>query len=247
LSDDSYIAPICPSSINWSVHFPNSNQKPTIADIGCGFGGLLIALSPHFKSECILGLEIRGRVVDIVREKIEDLREKWKLQVEGLNTQDGENGLNTLEMNEQNSNGENEKLLCNYQNISVVRTNIMKYCVNYFDKAQLSKMFILFADPHFKRSNYRRRVINHSYLSIYAYVLKVGGMLYTVTDVKDLYDWNVKHCDEHPLFQRVRNEELQNDICIDIMCNQTAEGQKVTRLNGQKYVAVYRRIQAYHT
>lgn len=33
-----------------------------------------------------------------------------------------------------------------YDNISVVRTNSMKYIPNYFGKAQLSKMFFLFPD-----------------------------------------------------------------------------------------------------
>ncbi|PHJ21332.1 trna -methyltransferase family protein, partial [Cystoisospora suis] len=46
-----------------------------------------------------------------------------------------------------------------YSNISVIRTNAMKYLVNYIRKGQLSKMFFCFPDPHFKRSNWRRRII----------------------------------------------------------------------------------------
>jgi hypothetical protein len=46
-----------------------------------------------------------------------------------------------------------------YENASVVRTNIMKFAPNYFRKGQLKKMFFLFPDPHFKKSNHRRRVI----------------------------------------------------------------------------------------
>ena len=38
-----------------------------------------------------------------------------------------------------------------YTNISVVRTNSMKYMVNCFHKGQLHKMFFLFPDPHFKK------------------------------------------------------------------------------------------------
>ena len=46
-----------------------------------------------------------------------------------------------------------------YQNVSVVRTNAMKYLPRYFGKGQLTKMFFCFPDPHFKRANHRRRII----------------------------------------------------------------------------------------
>ncbi|KAF2289419.1 hypothetical protein GH714_036053 [Hevea brasiliensis] len=73
-----------------------------------------------------------------------------------------------------------------YQNISVVRTNSMKYIPNYFGKGQLSKMFFLFPDPHFKEKNHRRRVISPHLLDEYAYVLEIGGIIYTITDVEEL-------------------------------------------------------------
>ena len=40
-------------------------------------------------------------------------------------------------------------------NVSVLRTNTMKYLVNYCRKASLEKMFFCFPDPHFKRKNWR--------------------------------------------------------------------------------------------
>lgn len=46
-----------------------------------------------------------------------------------------------------------------YGNIAVEQTNAMKYLPNYFAKGQLKKMFFLFPDPHFKKSNHRRRII----------------------------------------------------------------------------------------
>jgi tRNA (guanine-N7-)-methyltransferase len=61
-----------------------------------------------------------------------------------------------------------------YQNIACLRTNSMKYLVNYFEKGQLSKMFFLYPDPHFKRSKHKWRIINPSLLSEYAYVLREG-------------------------------------------------------------------------
>ena len=44
-------------------------------------------------------------------------------------------------------------------------------------------------------------------MSDYAYVLKQGGKIYVITDVKELYDWEVEHLDMHPLFERVSEDE----------------------------------------
>ena len=46
-------------------------------------------------------------------------------------------------------------------------------------------------DPHFKASNHRRRIINSSLLTEYAFVLAPGGLLYTITDVEELGIWMV--------------------------------------------------------
>jgi tRNA (guanine-N7-)-methyltransferase len=58
-----------------------------------------------------------------------------------------------------------------YDNIACLRTNSMKYLTNYFHKEQLTKMFFLYPDPHFKKSKHKWRIINPSLLSEYAYVL----------------------------------------------------------------------------
>jgi tRNA (guanine-N7-)-methyltransferase len=55
-----------------------------------------------------------------------------------------------------------------YENITVLRTNAMKYLPNYFEKGQLEKMFFLFPDPHFKEKNHRRRIISTALLAEYA-------------------------------------------------------------------------------
>jgi hypothetical protein len=48
-----------------------------------------------------------------------------------------------------------------------------------------------FQDPHFKASNHRRRIIQHTLLAEYAYLLAPGGRLYTITDVEALGIWMV--------------------------------------------------------
>lgn len=57
--------PTRPEDVDWTEHFPNcpGNAKaPEFADIGCGFGGLLIALSPLFPESLMLGKDhLMGR------------------------------------------------------------------------------------------------------------------------------------------------------------------------------------------
>lgn len=197
----------CPANVEWGRYFTNK-KAATIADVGCGFGGLLEALSPLFPEEQILGMEIRRQVVESVQKRIA------KLQHESSST---------------------------YQNIGVVNTNVMKYISTFFGKAQLEKMFFCFPDPHFKKSNHRRRIISQALLSEYAYFLKEGAKLYTITDVLDLSQWMTGHLTEHPLFERVSEEELSNDVAIAAL-HQTDEANKVVREGRQKYIAVFRRI-----
>jgi tRNA G46 methylase TrmB len=61
-------------------------------------------------------------------------------------------------------------------------------------------------------------------LSEYAYILRVGGIIYTITDVKDLYEWMVKHLDDHPLFERIPDDVLvlnMRFIFCQTFCNFT--------------------------
>ncbi|KNC78381.1 tRNA (guanine-N(7)-)-methyltransferase [Sphaeroforma arctica JP610] len=164
-------------------------------------------------------MEIRTKVADYVHDKIVALR----------------------------NNAEKKGDMDGYQNVSVIRHNAMKYLPNFFEKGQLSKMFFLFPDPHFKKSKQKWRIISPSLLAEYAYCLKVGGLLYTITDVVDLNQWMVKHCTEHPLFERVVDEDLVGDPCIDKVTHSTEEGIKVARQGGdnkkgEKFLAVFRRI-----
>lgn len=46
-----------------------------------------------------------------------------------------------------------------YNNVSVIRANSMKHMPNFFAKGQLSKMFFLFPDPHFKLRKQKARII----------------------------------------------------------------------------------------
>jgi len=129
-----------------------------------------------------------------------------------------------------------------YQNVSVIRANAMKFLPNFFEKSQLSKMFFLFADPHFKAKKHKARIISPTLLAEYAYALRPNGILYTITDVEDLHNWQVKHITTFPLFDRIPDEEFENDVVADMVKTSTEEGKKVERNDGKKFFAAFRRL-----
>ncbi|KAI3406645.2 hypothetical protein KGF56_000491 [Candida oxycetoniae] len=212
-SDHKLAYPKSPETMNWSTIYPLANgRKVEITDIGCGFGGLMIDLGPRFPDCLILGMEIRVQVTQYVEDRIVALRSQHRDQS------------------------------YKYDNIGVIRGNAMKFLPNFFTRGQLKKMFFCFPDPHFKQRKHKARIITNTLLSEYAYALREGGVIYTITDVEDLHNWMVKHLDEHPLFQRLSKEWEDKDECVKIMYNSTEEGQKVTRNKGSKWIACYERL-----
>ncbi|XP_012691427.1 tRNA (guanine-N(7)-)-methyltransferase [Clupea harengus] len=224
MADHTFVYPVCPEEMDWSEVYPEMCSPPDechddepvqrkakveFADIGCGYGGLLVELSPLFPDTVILGLEIRVKVSDYVKDRIKSLRA-------------AEPGR--------------------YQNIACLRSNAMKYLPNFFNKGQLSKLFFLFPDPHFKRTKHKWRIISPTLLAEYAYTLRIGGLVYTNTDVEEVHLWMVKHFTEHPLFTRVPEEELVDDVIVARLGTCTEEGKKVQRNGGKNFLAVFRRV-----
>lgn len=216
LSDHTFTYPVSPGDMDWTSLYPlpttQDGDEPRVEylDIGCGYGGLLIALSPIFPSVRMLGLEIRVKVSDYVQDRI-------------------------LALRHQNPGS--------YSNIAVLRTNAMKYLPNFFQKGQLSKLFFLYPDPHFKKSKHKWRIISPGLLAEYAYVLRVGGLVYTATDVKELHDWMKMHFSNHPLFQEVDKEKMAEDPVVPLLTSSTEEGQKVVRAQGTAHILCFERIE----
>jgi tRNA (guanine-N7-)-methyltransferase len=65
LSDSHFPVPISPAhfSLDYSAHYPrfHSDAKVRFADVGCGFGGLLVSLSPLFPDTLMIGMELRDK------------------------------------------------------------------------------------------------------------------------------------------------------------------------------------------
>lgn len=244
--------------MDWTAHYPELcapaadgtvSKKVEFADIGCGFGGLLMRLAPLFPDTLMLGMEIRTQVTQYVHDKILALRLAHKQAKDG-DAPSAPAAAETAEIDEDaDERQQNERMVAEaghvaggYQNISVIRSNAMKFLPNFFEQGQLSKIFFLFPDPHFKARKHKARIISPTLLAEYAYVLRPGGIVYTITDVRDLHEWMVKHLTNFPLFRRIPDEELADDPCVDAVTYSTEEGRKVERNAGDKFFAAFVRL-----
>ncbi|KAE8414512.1 hypothetical protein BDV36DRAFT_298957 [Aspergillus pseudocaelatus] len=276
-SDHRLDYPLSPAHMDWSSHYPafvNPDPEQTnlagarkllkdveVVDIGCGFGGLLVGLAPILPETLMLGMEIRTQVIEYVENRIQALRtQQNKLKNSSTTATDSPAPSTTAELAtdgaspdaDATSETSNSLVPGGYQNISALRSNTMKFFPNFFRRHQLSKIFICFPDPHFKARKHKARIISENLNAEYAYALKPGGLLYTITDVEEYHHWVLRHFREEgeqqaseggvkDLFERVSEEELANDPCVEVMRESTEEGKKVTRNKGNKYVAVFRR------
>jgi tRNA (guanine-N7-)-methyltransferase len=76
--NDSFSYPTQPPDYDWSQHYPKLAEAARVVtslDIGMGFGGLTIALAELFPEKLVLGMEIRPKVTEYVRLRIDGLRE----------------------------------------------------------------------------------------------------------------------------------------------------------------------------
>ena len=208
-------------------------------------------------------MEIRTQVLDYIRTRIQVLRHQQN-QLKNKHpanstTQPQQPPTTTASTESQTASGTQSTvdglptslIPGNYENISVLRSNTMKFLPNFFARHQLSKIFICFPDPHFKMRKHKARIISETLNAEYAYVLRPGGFMYTITDVEEYHHWILKHFRQNEesgvgagvtgLFERVSEEELERDPCVQVMKDATEEGKKVSRNKGNKFVAVFRR------
>ncbi len=190
---------------------------------------LVCMLSNVFTSTISLckGMEIRVQVTQYVEDRIAALR------------------LSQSSITEPSDPPEVKRVPGGYNNISVIRANAMKFLPNFIGKHQLHSIFFLFPDPHFKARKHKQRIISPTLVAEYAYVLQPGGIVYTITDVKDLHDWMVKYLGEFPLFERIEEADLialGKGPIIQAMREDTEEGKKVARNNGDKWLACFKRL-----
>lgn len=239
LADDGLDIPTNPSEMDWSPFYPHFFQEEgqdafpgvQFLDVGCAYGGGVVCMSQEFPDKIILGVEIRMKVAQYALQRIERLRQ-------GEPDEYTEKMFKRLGRTEKRAEGPFPP----FQNCSIMRSNAMRYLPFYFRKGQLEKMFFCFADPHFKKRNHSRRIISRFLLDEYAYVLAPEGMIYIITDVEDLFNWMDSSLQSHPLFERVPEEELVEDLILPIIKTCSEDAQRTLEKNLPEYYSVFRRL-----
>ncbi len=201
-----------------------------------------------------MGLELRSKVCDYVRQRAAVARARAAAAAEEGGGEGGERGEEaataaaTADLSSTAAAATAATAATSSYpslfNVSALRINAQRHLVNLFRKHQLNKIFFLFPDPHFKAKNWRRRIVTPSACAEFAYVLRPGGRLYTITDVEDLGKWMAGVLDDSPMFRRLSAEELSSDAAAGLLFVATEEGQKVARNGGKTFRACYERLEA---
>ena len=274
MSDGFYAdLPDSPRDMDWEVLYKEAFAEArakgeplprvTAADVGCGFGGLLTRLSPLTpRGELLVGLELRSKVCDYVRQRAAVARARAAATAAAAAAEKGgkeeeetaaaaATSTPTPTTTTAGKDASNAATTTTSTpsfpscfNVSALRINAQRHLVNLFEKHQLNKIFFLFPDPHFKAKNWRRRIVTPSSAAEFAYVLRPGGRLYTITDVEDLGKWMAGVLDDSPMFRRLSEEELAGDAAAGLLSVATEEGQKVARNGGRTFRACYERLEA---
>ena len=250
LSDGFFVdLPDSPGDMDWGSLFPvaaaAAQEKglpppsPTVADVGCGFGGLLISLAPLLPSSLMVGIELRDSVCDYVRQRVAVLRG---------GTPPACDNVAAVRVNAQRhlthlfGRASLDKLFFLFP-VSVGRVggehgrNKQRLVTTKNDSHTHTQQ-----DPHFKAKNFRRRIVTPALASEYAYVLRAGGRLYTATDVGGLAEWMATSLGAHPAFRRLSEAECAADPAVGLLTSATEEAQKVARNGGKTWVHCYEKV-----
>eukprot|EP01006_Ploeotia_vitrea_P006607 TRINITY_DN14068_c0_g1_i1.p1 TRINITY_DN14068_c0_g1~~TRINITY_DN14068_c0_g1_i1.p1 ORF type:complete len:274 (-),score=19.82 TRINITY_DN14068_c0_g1_i1:151-972(-) len=130
-----------------------------------------------------------------------------------------------------------------YSNVWIIRNNVMKYLPNYIPKGQLEKMFFCFPDPHFKKRNHKRRIINSALVPMYAYVMKIGGRVYIISDVEELWKWMDKYLGACCLFKRLDKAVADEDPIVPMIQTRSEDAQRTNRKQLGYHYSVFERVQ----
>lgn len=122
-------------------------------------------------------------------------------------------------------------------NCSVIKTNALLFLPNYFQKGSLSKIFILFPDPHFKKPKQKARIVCRQMMGVFRYLLSADGQVYISTDVKDLFDDMCRVLDESGFFSE--QQAGHDDPLFDMCYRDTDEAHRAGVKTGHTFGKIY--------
>ncbi|KRZ15008.1 tRNA (guanine-N(7)-)-methyltransferase [Trichinella zimbabwensis] len=227
MADHLFDSPTKPEDVRWFDLFDLSSTETSIAnnenypkveivDIGCGYGGLLVALSPLFPNSFILGMEIRVKVSNYVIQRIKALRSLSPGKYTNIAC------VRTNAM----------KSLPLYFKKGQLKKMFFLFPDPHFKKSKQKWRII---------SN--TLLAEYAYFLSIKFSSSFKGIIYLATDVKEYMDWARSHFQSFPLFEEIPSERLLNDPIYPLLLNSTEEARKVDRSGGEKFFAAFERIQ----
>lgn len=124
-------------------------------------------------------------------------------------------------------------------NAGVMRTNALMFLPNVFEREQLSKIFILFPDPHFKKRKQKGRIVSPQMIEMYEYLLQDGGRIYISTDVKSLFDDMVETILAASSFASLSKENTEQDELFCMISRDTDEALRAGVKTGTVFSKIF--------
>ena len=103
------------------------------------------------------------------------------------------------------------------KNVGFVRSQ-MDQVTNYFDKDEVSEIWITFPDPQLRLSKAKKRLTHPKFLRLYQQFLKPGGMVNLKTDSPNLYHFTLKVIELFNLDLVYHTDNLYAQAKIDPRC-----------------------------
>jgi tRNA (guanine-N7-)-methyltransferase len=100
-----------------------------------------------------------------------------------------------------------EKIL----NAAFLRVHI-EWLGQFFDKGEVSEIWITFPDPQPQLTRENRRLTNQKFLSIYKLILKKGGLLHLKTDNRGFFEYTL---------QMLEQEQGEMEVCTFDLYHET--------------------------
>jgi len=86
--------------------------------------------------------------------------------------------------------------------------NILNHFQNEFIIKNLKSISFNFPDPWFKKRHYKRRVIQPEFINILSNLLQKGTLIFTKTDVKDLFDYMDSTISSNFYFKKIDKKDF---------------------------------------
>lgn len=104
------------------------------------------------------------------------------------------------------------------KNVGFVRTQIDQV-TNYFEKAEVSEIWITFPDPQIRLSKAKKRLTHPKFLRLYQQFLQTGGIVHLKTDSPNLYQFTMAVIELYGLTLVTATADLYAQANIDPRCS----------------------------